>query len=48
MITNKETGEFFELLDIEYLPQVTKMTVVLEGRPFVIVVSNEDFKTSWQ
>ena len=47
-IQNLQTGEFFELVDIEYLPEITKIHVLIDGNPFVIVSSNEEFKTSWQ
>ena len=46
-IQNLQTGEFFELVDIEYLPEITKIHVLIDGNPFVIVSSNEEFQTLW-
>lgn len=47
-IQNIQTGEFFELVDIEYSPDITKIHVLIDAHPFVIVVTNEEFKTQWQ
>jgi len=47
-ITNLQTGEVFELLSIEHFDAYKKITVLLEGKPFVIIASNEEFETSWQ
>lgn len=48
IITNTQTGEVFDLVSIESFDTYKKITVLLNGSPFVIIANNEEFETLWQ
>ncbi len=47
MIKNLQTGEEFELVSIEQFDTYKKITIIVEGQPFVTVEPNETFDSVW-
>ena len=46
-ITNLQTGEVFDLVSVESFDTYKKITILLNGNPFVTIASNEEFETQW-